>query len=66
MLYSCLVDADYLDTETFMNGTPPDRGGGEPLEVLLQRLRDFVAPWWDPTSELNRKRCEILRRCFER
>lgn len=65
MLYSCLVDADYLDTETFMNGTPPDRGGGEPLEVLLQRLRDFVAPWWDPTSELNRKRCEILRRCFE-
>lgn len=65
MLYSCLVDADYLDTEAFMNGTPPDRGGGEPLEVLLQRLLDYVAPWWDPTSELNRKRCEILRRCFE-
>ena len=65
MLYSCLVDADYLDTETFMNGTPPDRGGGESLDVLLQRLRDYVAPWWDSTSELNRKRCEILRRCFE-
>ena len=65
MLYSCLVDADYLDTEAFMNGTPPDRGGGEALDVLLQRLRDYVAPWWDPTSELNRKRCEILRRCFE-
>ena len=65
MLYSCLVDADYLDTETFMNGAPVLRGGGDTMEVLLQRLRDYVAPWWNPTTELNRKRCEILRRCFE-
>lgn len=65
MLYSCLVDADYLDTEAFMEGTPPPRGGGDAPAVLLQRLRDFVAPWWEPTSELNRKRCDILRRCFE-
>lgn len=64
MLYSCLVDADYLDTETFMNGTPARRGGGETPEVLLARLRDYVSPWWDPTTELNRKRCEILSRCF--
>lgn len=65
MLYSCLVDADYLDTEAFMNGTTSGRGGGEPMDVLLQRLRDYVAPWWNPTSELNQKRCEILQRCFE-
>ncbi|MGN0984546.1 MAG: CRISPR-associated endonuclease Cas3'' [Gemmiger sp.] len=64
MLYSCLVDADYLDTETFMNGAPFDRGGGDPPEVLLSRLRAYVAPWWNPATALNRQRCEILRRCF--
>lgn len=65
MLYSCLVDADYLDTEAFMAGAPLPRGGGEPMEVLLQRLQDSVAPWWEPATELNRRRCEILRRCFD-
>ena len=28
MLYSCLVDADFLDTETFMAGREQARGGG--------------------------------------
>lgn len=65
MLYSCLVDADYLDTETFMNGAPAARGVGAPPEILLQRLQEYVVPWWNPSTELNRKRCEILRRCFE-
>ena len=65
MLYSCLVDADYLDTETFMNGAPVPRGVGELPEVLLERLNAYVAPWWNPSSEINRKRCEILRRCFD-
>ena len=65
MLYSCLVDADYLDTETFMNGTPAPRGGGKAPAVLLERLQAYIAPWWEPTSELNRKRCEILRRCLD-
>lgn len=64
MLYSCLVDADYLDTEAFMNGAPLSRGRGDSLETLLQRLQDYVAPWWNPSTALNRKRCEILRRCF--
>lgn len=65
MLYSCLVDADYLDTEAFMNGAPSDRGRGDPPDVLVSRLQDYVACWWNPATALNRKRCEILRRCFE-
>ena len=28
MLYSCLVDADFLDTEAFMAGKEQGRGGG--------------------------------------
>ena len=37
MLYSCLVDADFLDTETFMAGREQARGGGDPMEALEDR-----------------------------
>ena len=63
MLYSCLVDADYLDTEAFMDGTLP-RGGYEPIASLLDKLDQYIAPWWNPQNELNRKRCDILRSCL--
>ena len=65
MLYSCLVDADYLDTETFMNGAPAPRGGGAAPDELLQRLQTYIAPWWDAKNALNRKRCDILRACLD-
>ncbi len=64
MLYSCLVDADYLDTEAFMNGPAP-RGGYEPAADLLEKLNRYISPWWDAKTELNHKRCEILRTCLE-
>ena len=64
MLYSCLVDADYLDTEAFMDGTLP-RGGYEPIASLLDKLDQYIAPWWNPKNELNRKRCDILRSCLD-
>ena len=38
MLYSCLVDADFLDTETFMKEGETGRIPGDSLEVLLERL----------------------------
>lgn len=63
MLYSCLVDADYLDTEAFMDGALP-RGGYEPIASLLDKLDQYIAPWWNPKNELNRKRCDILRSCL--
>ena len=65
MLYSCLVDADYLDTEAFMNGAPAPRGGGAAPAELLRRLQTYIAPWWDAKNELNRKRCSILRACLD-
>ena len=43
MLFSCLVDADFLDTERFMNGAV-ERGGGESMAALLEKLRARVAP----------------------
>lgn len=47
MLYSCLVDADYLDTEAFMDGALP-RGGYEPIASLLDKLDQYIAPCGTP------------------
>ncbi|RKI67504.1 CRISPR-associated helicase Cas3' [bacterium 1xD42-67] len=65
MLYSCLVDADFLDTETFMAGKEQDRGGGAPMEVLEGKLRSYISGWFPPKTELDRERCAMLERCME-
>lgn len=63
MVFSCLVDADFVDTEAFYatheKGVPHARGGGPPLSILRdaldQRLATFKAD-----SDVNRLRGEIL------
>lgn len=62
MLFSCLVDADFLDTEQFMQPDAP-RGGGDDMRALLSRLNAYVEPWYPAKTLLNEKRCEILDRC---
>ncbi len=65
MLFSCLVDADFLDTENALQGPQP-RGGYASLEELLQKLQSHVAPWLkEPKNELCAKRSDILRRCLQ-
>lgn len=63
MLFSCLVDADFIDTETFMDGALAPRGNFDALPALLDRLETYIAPWYPPKTELNRKRCAILDAC---
>lgn len=65
MLYSCLTDADFLDTEAFMTNGQVERGGGEPISVLADRLDGYIQGWFPPKNELNAQRCAILRRCIE-
>ncbi len=65
MLYSCLVDADYLDTERFMLGADAGRGGAEPLPVLLEKLDRYISKWKNPQGELNVRRGEVLRACID-
>lgn len=63
MLYSCLVDADFLDTEAFMADQPPQRGMGEPLSDLWQKLARHLQTFYPPKTSLNQKRCDILDDC---
>ena len=64
MLYSCLVDADFLDTEKFIRGELP-RGIGDPIETLLARLQAKLDEWANPTTELNRLLQSILKACID-
>lgn len=64
MLYSCLVDADYLDTERFMAGEAPPRGSDTSMEALYERLRQAVSGWFPPKGEVNALRCAVLEQCI--
>ena len=62
MLYSCLVDADFLDTERFMQNGQALRGGFPPLDDYREKLSAHTAPWLAaPRDGLGEKRSEILR-----
>lgn len=67
MLFSCLVDADYLDTEAFMGEQTIERGGGDSIEVLYGRLIEKINPWLEHEDRktINGRRTQILRHCLE-
>ena len=65
MLYSCLVDADFLDTESFMRGSPAPRSGYEPLPVLLDKLNNYIRQWDPPKNALNTIRNTVLQKCIQ-
>jgi len=64
MLYSSLVDADYLDTEHFMNAGKIKRGNICELEELKKLLDLKLNSFQDSHDLLNIKRHEILRDCI--
>lgn len=68
MLYSCLVDADYLDTERFMNHGQIERNSGAPMNVLLESFRKYILKWTNKqqAEELNKRRTKILEHCMLR
>lgn len=65
MLFSCLVDADFLDTEAFMRTEPITRGGGLCVDALFERLRAFTDGWEVQKTPINQKRAQILAACYE-
>ena len=67
MLFSCLVDADFIDTETFMNGRPAPRGTGQPIPVLLETVRAQAARYQAgaASSPVAAQRNRVLLACQE-
>lgn len=65
MLYSCLVDADYLDTEAFMTGQPREQSHSVSINQLWDKLQLYISGWFPPHGELNRQRCAILEHCMQ-
>ncbi|MGR9173008.1 CRISPR-associated helicase Cas3' [Rhizobium sp. KDH_Rht_773_N] len=66
MLFSCLVDADFKDTERFyaeLEGRDADRNW-QPLQALLPAFlagfEDHIAAKGEAVTELNRLRADIL------
>lgn len=66
MVFSCLVDADFLDTEAFVDTERRDARGNYPTIAMLKRkldghLRELVGG--APETVVNRQRQQILEEC---
>lgn len=66
MVYSCLVDADYLDTESFMKGGCTGRAQNQvALECLKDKLDQKLKTFAGATKPIYVKRNEILQNCMD-
>ncbi|MBI5840452.1 MAG: CRISPR-associated helicase Cas3' [Chloroflexi bacterium] len=65
MIYSALVDADFQETQEFMDEKKP-RGEHESIEVLCKKVNEYVRRFDNPNSEINRMRTETLRACIDK
>ncbi len=65
MIFSCLVDADFLCTERFMNNAERPSFAEATLEQLAERLGKRVETFFPPQTPLNEIRCKLLKECEE-
>ena len=63
MLFSCLVDADFIDTETHMNCGQKNRGDFDSIEKLSEKFFSHMEKFNNPKTKLNSLRNEILESC---
>ncbi len=66
MLYSTIVDADFLDTEIAMNDGVIVREPFPSLSVLEQKLNFHLESFMNPQNEINHQRTKTLRECIEK
>lgn len=64
MLFSALTDADWLDTEAYFLNQPLSL---KTIAIgdLLKKLNMHIAPWWNAESDINLRRCKILKSAIE-
>lgn len=65
MLFSCLVDADFLDTERFVNDGKVQRGGFSTMQELHDLFFAYYATFGESTTPINQKRQEIYQQCLD-
>ncbi len=65
MLFSTLVDADWLETERFMEGEKP-RGQHASIAELAEQFNQFLQRFENPSMPINRKRTETLHACIQK
>lgn len=65
MLFSCLVDADYLCTERFVVGEARAGIGSSSIDELQIRFEDHIHLFFPPRGELNKIRCGVMDACYE-
>lgn len=63
MLFSCLVDADFLCTERFMRGQEREGLHYDSLPTLSDRLERALRRFYPPSGTLNETRCSVLDAC---
>ena len=69
MLFSCLVDADFLDTEAFMDADKAaQRTDTLTTPELLSRFNAFMEKKFSgvPFTRVNRIRADVLRQCRDK
>jgi CRISPR-associated endonuclease/helicase Cas3 len=66
MLFSCLTDADFLDTEAFLDGRKNESRSGYPSLLELKSAFDQSMASKGGDSKVNRIRAEVLRQCREK
>lgn len=63
MIFSALVDADFQETETYMNKGVKPRGGHASIVELCAALNAGLQKFDYPQGEINKKRTETLYAC---
>lgn len=67
MLFSILVDADWLETERYMHGGQvPPRGQCASIEALAEQFNRYLERFNNPREEINRQRTQTLNACVQK
>lgn len=65
MLFSCLVDADWLDTEAFMRNNSVKRRNFESIDLLCDKLSEHLKGFDNPAKEINKRRTALRDDCIK-
>src|SRR4030067_43729 len=66
MVYSILVDADFIETESFLHQGEKARGKYESITILCERFNRFLTHFDNPTRPINIQRTITLKACKEK